>query len=76
MANLVLASRVEATVLNDPSVWVNGLKVVAEQGNVRLEGEVITEDDRDTVEQVVRAIEGVRSIDNDLRVQPPPLTGM
>jgi len=76
MANLVLASRVESTVLNDPSVWVNGLKVVAELGDVRLEGEVITEDDRDTVEQVVRAIEGVRSIDNDLRVQPPPLTGM
>jgi hypothetical protein len=24
----------------------------------------------------VRAIEGVRQIDNDLRVQPPPLTGM
>jgi len=76
LSNLVLASRVESTVLNDPSVWVNGLKVVAQDGHVRLEGEVITEDDRDTVEQVVRAIEGVRAIDNDLRVQPPPLTGM
>lgn len=76
LSNLVLASRVESTVLNDPSVWVNGLKVVAQEGSVRLEGEVITEDDRDTVEQVVRAIEGVRAIDNDLRVQPPPLTGM
>jgi osmotically-inducible protein OsmY len=43
---------------------------------VRLEGEVITEDDREAVEQVVRAIEGVRMVDNDLRVQPPPLTGM
>ena len=43
---------------------------------MRLEGEVITEEDRETVEQVVRAIEGVRAIDNDLRVQPPPLTGM
>jgi cytidylate kinase len=76
LGNLVLASRVESTVLNDPSVWVNGLKVVAQDGRVRLEGEVITEDDRDTIEQVVRAIEGVRAIDNDLRVQPPPLTGM
>ncbi|HEY3061490.1 MAG TPA: cytidylate kinase family protein [Chloroflexota bacterium] len=76
LGNLVLASRVESTVLGDPSVWVNGLKVVAQDGRVRLEGEVITEDDRDTVEQVVRAIEGVRAIDNDLRVQPPPLTGM
>ena len=76
LANLVLASRVEASVLGDPSVWVNGLKVVAQDGQVRLEGEVITEDDREAVEQVVRAIEGVRLVDNDLRVQPPPLTGM
>jgi osmotically-inducible protein OsmY len=55
---------------------VNGLKVVAQDGRVRLEGEVITEEDRDAVEQIVRAIDGVRQTDNDLRVQPPPLTGM
>src|ERR687886_2446209 len=72
--NLSLASRVEATVLCDPSVWVNGLKVVAQDGRVRIEGEVITEEDRDAVEQVVRAIDGVRHVENDLRVQPPPLT--
>lgn len=76
LGNLALASRVEAIVLGDPTVWVNGLKVVAQEGRVRLEGEVITEEDRDAVEQVVRLIEGVRTIDNDLRVQPPPLTGM
>ena len=62
--------------LGDPTVWVNGLKVVAQEGRVRIEGEVITEEDRDAVEQVVRLIEGVRLIENDLRVQPPPLTGM
>jgi cytidylate kinase len=76
LGNLALASRVEATVLGDPTVWVNGLKVVAQEGRVRIEGEVITEEDRDAVEQVVRLIEGVRLIENDLRVQPPPLTGM
>src|SRR5205823_9018618 len=76
LANLALASRVEATVLGDPTVWANGLKVVAQDGRVRIEGEVITEEDREAVEQVVRAIDGVRQIDNDLRVQPPPLTGM
>jgi cytidylate kinase len=76
LSNLALASRVEATVLGDPSVWVNGLKVVAQDGRVRIEGEVITEEDRDAVEQVVRAIDGVRHVENDLRVQPPPLTGM
>jgi len=76
LANLALASRVEATVLGDPTVWVNGLKVVAQDGRVRMEGEVITEEDRDAVEQIVRSIEGVRQTENDLRVQPPPLTGM
>jgi len=76
LANLGLASRIEATVLSDPSVWVNGLKVLAQDGRVRLDGEVITEDDREAVEQVVLAIEGVRLVENDLRVQPPPLTGM
>lgn len=76
LANLSLASRVEATVLGDSTVWVNGLKVVAQDGRVRIEGEVITEEDREAVEQVVRAVDGVRHIENDLRVQPPPLTGM
>jgi cytidylate kinase len=76
LANLALASRVEATVLSDPTVWVNSLKVLAQEGRVRIEGEVITEEDRDAVEQVVQTIDGVRHIDNDLRVQPPPLTGM
>jgi len=76
LGNLALASRVEATVLGDPTVWVNGLKVVAQDGRVRIEGEVITEEDRDAVEQIVRSIDGVRHVDNDLRVQPPPLTGM
>jgi cytidylate kinase len=76
LANLGLASRVEATVLGDPTVWASGLKVVAQDGRVRIEGEVITEEDREGIEQIVRGIEGVRHIENDLRVQPPPLTGM
>ncbi|MDQ6672693.1 MAG: cytidylate kinase family protein [Chloroflexota bacterium] len=76
LSNLALASRIEATVLSDATIWVNGLKVVAQEGRVRIEGEVITEEDRDAVEQVVRPIEGVRLVENELRVQPPPLTGM
>src|ERR1700674_752135 len=58
LANLALSSRVEATVLGDPTVWVNGLKVVAQEGRLRIEGEVITEEDRDAVEQIVRVIDG------------------
>ena len=76
VAGLEYAAEVEATVLGDPTVWANGLKVVAQDGRVRIVGEVFTEEDREAVEQIVRAIEGVRHVENDLRVQPPPLTGM
>jgi len=64
------------TVFNGPTVWVKGLKVVAQEGRVVLEGEVIAEEDRDAVEVLVRQIAGVYSIDNSLNVQPPPLAGM
>lgn len=76
LENLTLGGRIEAALLTHPSVWVNGLKIKAEDGRVLLEGEVIAEEDRDAVEQVVRALPGVESVENDLRIQPPPLTGM
>jgi cytidylate kinase len=76
LANLALASRVEATVLGDPTVWVNGLRVVAQDGRVRLEGEVIAEEDREAIEQIIRQIAGVWLVDNDLRMRPPMLSDM
>jgi cytidylate kinase len=76
LRNLALASRIEADVLCDQTVWVNALRVQAQDGRVRLEGEVITEEDRAAVEQSVRLMDGVRQIENNLRVQPPPLAGL
>jgi osmotically-inducible protein OsmY len=76
LANLALASRVEATLFCDPTVWVSGLRVVAQQGRMRIEGEVVAEHDRNVVEELVQRIDGVQLIDNDLRIQPPPLIGM
>lgn len=76
LANLALASRVEATLLWHPTVPISGLKVVAQDGQVRIEGEVLTEDDLDVAVRVVQAIEGVRQVDNDLLVQPLRLTAM
>jgi cytidylate kinase len=79
LANLGLACRVESALMRQPSVWVNGLKVWADRGHVRLEGEVLAEDDRDpilAVEDIVREIEGVQSIDSALRIQPPPRLSM
>jgi cytidylate kinase len=79
LGNLALACRVESTLMRQPTVWVNGLKVWADRGHVRIEGEVLAEDDRDpvlAVEDIVREIEGVQSIDCALRIQPPPRLSM
>lgn len=76
LANLVLSSRIETDILSDATVWVGSLKVVAQAGRVRLDGEVLSEDDREAVERLVRGLADVKQLDNALRVQPPPLTGM
>lgn len=77
LAGLAMASRVEAALLNNSGVWVNALRVTpTSDGGVLLEGEVMTEEDREAAEQVARAVPGVGGVGNDLRVQPPPLTGM
>ena len=76
LANMALASRVEATLFCDPTVWITGLRVVAQQGRIRIDGQVVAEHDRNVVEGLVQQIDGVQFIDNDLRIQPPPLIGM
>jgi osmotically-inducible protein OsmY len=76
LQDVVLSSRVESAILTDANVWVSNLKVTAENGRVRLEGEVITEEDRDAAEEAAQRVSGVMAIENEVRVQPPPLTGM
>ena len=74
--DLALASRVEAVLMSNAGVWIHGLKATAERGVVILEGEVITDEDRDHAEEAAKAVAGVRAVTNELRIQPPPLTGM
>jgi osmotically-inducible protein OsmY len=76
LQDVVLSSRVESAILTDANVWVSNLRVTAERGRVRIEGEVITEEDRDAAEDAARLVPGVGGIENEVRVQPPPLTGM
>lgn len=45
------------------------------EGLVSIEGEVMTDNDREQVEQVAREIDGVRAIDLRLHVQQSPFTG-
>jgi cytidylate kinase len=76
LRNMLLSSQVESAILGDVTVWVNGLRVVAQNGRVRLEGEVMSEEDRELVEHLVQGVEGVYVVDNELRIQPPPLSGL
>ena len=76
LQNLALASKVEATLINNAGIWIHGLRATAERGEVTITGEVITEEDRDIAEEVAGTVPGVTGVVNDLRIQPPPLTGM
>lgn len=76
LQNLALASLVEARLVNNAGIWVHGLRVTAEQAEVTLTGEVITDEDRDIAEEIAANVPGVRDVINELRIQPPPLTGM
>ena len=74
--DLALAARVEAVLISNAGIWIHGLKATAERGIVTLAGEVITDEDREYAEEVAGGVNGVRAVANDLRIQPPPLTGM
>lgn len=76
LENLALASLVEARLVNNAGIWVHGLKVIADRGEVTVTGEVITDEDRDVAEEIAAGVPGVRGVVNELRIQPPPLTGM
>jgi cytidylate kinase len=71
-----LAARVEAVLISNAGIWIHGLKATSERGIVTLAGEVITDEDREYAEEVAGGVTGVRAVANDLRIQPPPLTGM
>lgn len=74
--DLALGSRVEAVLISNAGIWVHGLRATADRGVVTVAGEVITDEDREYAEDVARGVSGVRGIVNELRIQPPPLTGM
>ncbi len=76
LADLSLASRTEVALTSQEGLWVHGLRVQAERGELLISGEVVTDEDRDLAEQIAAALPGVQRIRNELRIQPPPLTGM
>ncbi len=76
LENLALASLVEARLVNNAGIWVHGLRAVSDHGQVTISGEVIAAEDRDLAREIALSVPGVRSVVNDLRIQPPPLTDL
>ena len=76
LLDLALASQVEATLMHDPNVWVDNLRVSSRGGDVILAGQVLAEEDRDLAEAATRRVAAVQVVRNEIVVQPPPLTGM
>ena len=73
---LTLASRVEATLISNPEIWIDRLTATAEDGVVVIAGAVIAEEDRERAEELTRGVPGVATVVNEIRLQPPPLAGM
>ncbi len=69
-----LREQIDALVADTLVVDPVDLAVVVSEGVVRLEGTVDDDAGRTGLEERIRAFEGVRGIENRLRVRPQPAT--
>ncbi|WP_149806642.1 BON domain-containing protein, partial [Salmonella enterica] len=63
------ASEVKAKLLADDLVPSRKVKVATTDGVVQLSGTVETQDQSDRAESIAKAVDGVTSVKNDLKVQ-------
>lgn len=72
LADLALASGVEAYLVTSPQVAVDALEVRASRGEVTISGLVFTEEEREAAEAIASQVRGVKSLRNDIRLKPLP----
>jgi hyperosmotically inducible protein len=65
-----LAAKVNAALLQAKGVDIKGLHVEAKNGAVMVGGHVKTEEERHLVVETVKGVEGVKSVDAQLRIVP------
>ena len=73
LGNLALAGRVEAAIIEAGLSYGLGTSVVAlveEPGKIRLAGLVEDEQGKKRAEEVVKTVNGVTAIDNQIRIRP------
>lgn len=64
----LLSTQVKAALLADPEVQDNNIRVEADQGDITLTGSVQNDSQIEEALRVVREVEGVRNVQNNLKV--------
>lgn len=65
----VITAKVKAAIFNDPSLKVAEINVETFKGTVQLSGFVKTQAEINRAVEVTRAVGGVKSVKNDLRIK-------
>jgi hyperosmotically inducible protein len=68
-ADSSLMQRVKAVLASDPSINGARIDVAAKDGTVTLSGEVDSGTSKDHAQQVVAQVDGVKSVDNQLKTR-------
>ncbi|MCG3159912.1 MAG: hypothetical protein JMDDDDMK_00937 [Acidobacteria bacterium] len=66
----VLTARIKAQMLTDGRISPTRINVDTLNGEVTLKGEAATQEEKEAAEQVARSVEGVRSVSNQIIVNP------
>ena len=66
----MVTARVKKAIYNDSSLKVNDISVKTEHAVVSLSGAVKSRNDRTKAAEVVRHVEGVKLVKNELKVDP------
>ncbi|NMM37911.1 MAG: BON domain-containing protein [Glaciimonas sp.] len=65
----VITTNVKAAILNEPSLKVTEINVETFKGTVQLSGFVRSQDNANTAVKITRAVKGVKSVQNDMRLK-------
>jgi cytidylate kinase len=68
LANLTLEARLRAALMDNDATRDTHVSITCRGGDVALHGIVVNADERTATEQIARAVSGVNTVDNQLRV--------
>lgn len=69
ITDAAITTKVKATILSSDALNVLEINVETQNGVVQLRGFVADEEDIDTAEKIVSGIDGVKDVENDLKVK-------